>query len=82
MLRGARERSWLRYYATSREVEGSIPDEVIGFFFFNLPNPPSRTVALVSTQPLKEMNTRNLRRGKGRSAREADKLTAICEAIF
>jgi hypothetical protein len=24
--------SWLRYYATSREVAGSIPDKVIGYF--------------------------------------------------
>jgi hypothetical protein len=28
--------------------------------FFNLPNPSSRTMALGSTQPLTEMNTRNL----------------------
>jgi hypothetical protein len=33
---------------------GSIPDEVIGFF--NLPNPSSRTMAFVSTQPLTEMS--------------------------
>jgi hypothetical protein len=26
------ELSWLRHYATSRKVAGSIPDEVIGFF--------------------------------------------------
>jgi hypothetical protein len=25
-------RSWLRHYATSRKVAGSIPDQVIGFF--------------------------------------------------
>jgi hypothetical protein len=25
-------RTWLRHYATSRKVAGSIPDEVIGFF--------------------------------------------------
>jgi hypothetical protein len=35
-----------------------------------------------STQPLKEMGTRNLRGGKGRPVRNADNLTAICEAIF
>jgi hypothetical protein len=39
-----RWRSWLRHYATSRKVAGSIPDEVIGYF--NLPNPSSRTMAL------------------------------------
>jgi hypothetical protein len=58
---------------------GSIPDEVIGFF--NWPNPSSLTMALGSTQPLTEMSTRNLPGGKGRPAREADNLIAICEPI-
>jgi hypothetical protein len=71
--------SWLRHYATSREVADSIPDEVIGFL--NLPNPSSRTMALGSTQPLTEMSTRNLPRGKGRPECEADNLTAICGPI-
>jgi hypothetical protein len=35
--------------------------------------------ALGSTQPLTEMSTRNLPRGKGRPARWADNLTAVCE---
>jgi hypothetical protein len=35
------------------------PDEV-NFFFSNLPNPSSRTMALGSTQPLTKMSTRNL----------------------
>jgi hypothetical protein len=35
--------------------------------------------SLLSTHPLTEMSTRNLREGKGRLARKADKLTAICE---
>jgi hypothetical protein len=43
---------------TSRKVASSTPDEVD--FFFNLPNPSSRTMALESTQPLTEMSTRNL----------------------
>jgi hypothetical protein len=34
----------------AREVAGSIPDEVIGFF--NLLNPSSGTMALRPTQPL------------------------------
>jgi hypothetical protein len=42
------------------------PVEVIGFF--NLPNPPSRTMALESTQPLTLMSIRNLPRGKRRPA--------------
>jgi hypothetical protein len=58
---------------------GSIPDEVTGFF--NWPNPSSRTVALGATQPLTEMSTRKLPGGKGRLARKADNLTAICEPI-
>jgi hypothetical protein len=78
-MRGTRQRSWLRHYATSRKVAGSIPDEVIGFL--NLPNPSSRTMALGSTQPLTEMSTRNLPGGKKRPAHEADNLTAICEPI-
>jgi hypothetical protein len=48
---------------------------------FNLPNPSSRTMALVSTQSLTEMSTRNLPEGKGRPALKADNLTAICEPI-
>jgi hypothetical protein len=58
---------------------GSNPDEVD---FFNLPNPSSRTMALGSTQPLTEMNTRNIPGIKGRPARKADKITAIYEPIF
>jgi hypothetical protein len=38
-------------------------------------------MALVLTQRLTEMSTRNLPEGKRRPARNADKLTAICEAI-
>jgi hypothetical protein len=52
------------------------PDEVD---FFNLTNPSSRTMALGSTQPLTEMNTRNFPGGKKRPARSADNSAAICE---
>jgi hypothetical protein len=38
-------------------------------------------MALGSTQPLIEMSTRNCPGGKGRPARKADNLTAICEPI-
>jgi hypothetical protein len=55
-----------------------IPDEVD---FFNLPNSSSRTMALGSTQPLTQMSARNMPGGKGRPARKADNLTAICEPI-
>jgi hypothetical protein len=67
----------LRHYATSRNVAGSIPDEAIGFF--NWPNPSCRTMSLESSQPLREMSTRNLSGGKGRPELMADNLTTICE---
>jgi hypothetical protein len=73
---GTRWRSWLRHYATSWKVAGSIPDEVIGFL--NWPNPSSRTMAMGSTQPLTEKSTKNLPGGKERPARGAD-LTATYE---
>jgi hypothetical protein len=49
--------------------------------FFNLPNPSSHAMALVSTQPLTEMSTKNLLGDKERPARKTDNLTAICEPI-
>jgi hypothetical protein len=55
-------RSWLRHYATSRNITGSFPDEVIGFV--NWLNPSSCTMTLGSTQPLTEMSTRNLSGGE------------------
>jgi hypothetical protein len=63
--------SWLKHYATCRKVTG----------FINLPDPSSGTMALMCTQPLREMSTRDLPRGKGRPARKADNLTSICEPI-
>jgi hypothetical protein len=44
-------------------------------------NPSSRIMALGSTQPLTEISTSNLPRGKGRLARKPDNFTAICEPI-
>jgi hypothetical protein len=75
ILRGTR----LRKYATSRKVAGSIPHEVIGLL--SCPNPSSRIMALGSTQPLTDMSTTILPGVKGRPARKADNLTAICEPI-
>jgi hypothetical protein len=47
-----------------------------GGFFLSVPNPSIRTMALWLIQPLKEMSTRNLPRGKGgRPALKADNLT-------
>jgi hypothetical protein len=68
-------RSWLRHYAISWKVAGSSPDEMDFFSICEI------LPALGSTQPLTEMSTRNLPRGKGRPVRKADKLTAICEPI-
>jgi hypothetical protein len=61
------------------KVAVSILVEVTGFF--NWPNPFSSTVAMGSNKPLTEMSARKLPGGKGRPAREAVNLTAICEAI-
>jgi hypothetical protein len=60
-------------------ILGSIPNEVIGICYW--PNPSSRTMALGSIQPLAEMRTRNLPKGKERPARRADSFTAIYEPI-
>jgi hypothetical protein len=49
-----RWRSWLRHYATSRMVAGSITNGIFGIF--NWINPSGRTMALGSTQPLTEMS--------------------------
>jgi hypothetical protein len=49
---------WLRYCATNRKVMGLIPNDVIGIFRGH--NPSGRTMALGSTKPLTEMNTRNI----------------------
>jgi hypothetical protein len=59
---------------------GSSPDEV-DFFFFNLHNPSSCTMALGSTRPLTEMSTGIFLGVKGQLVLKADILTAICEAV-
>jgi hypothetical protein len=38
-------------------------------------------MTLGSTQPLAEINTRNIPGGKGRPERKAENLTVICELI-
>jgi hypothetical protein len=48
---------------------------------FNFLNLYSCNMALVSTEPLTEMSTRNLPGGKGWPARKANNLTTICEPI-
>jgi hypothetical protein len=49
--------------------------------FFSLPKPSIRNMALGSTEPLREMSSRNIPEGKGPPASKADNLTAICEPI-
>jgi hypothetical protein len=56
--RGTRWRYLLRHCATSRKVVGSIPDGVIGIFYWH--NPSGRTMALELTLPLTEMSTKNI----------------------
>jgi hypothetical protein len=58
LIWGTRWRSWLKHYATSRKVAGSIPDGDIELFHWH--NPSGRTMALGSTKPLTEMSTRNI----------------------
>jgi hypothetical protein len=60
---GTRYRSWLRLYATSRKVTGSIPDGAI-WFIFNLPNSSSCNMTQCLTQSLTEMSSKNLHGGK------------------
>jgi hypothetical protein len=53
-----RWRSWLRHCTTSSKVVGSIPDGVIGIFYWH--NPSGHTMALGLTEPLTKMSTRNI----------------------
>ena len=55
---GTQWRSWLRHCTTCWKVAGSIPVGVTGIFHRH--NPSGHTTALGSTQPLKEMSTRNI----------------------
>jgi hypothetical protein len=47
-----------KYCDTSHKVAGSIPDDIIGISVWH--NPSGRTMTLGLTQPLTEMNTRNI----------------------
>jgi hypothetical protein len=76
---GTQQCSWLRHYATSQKVAGSIPNEVIGFF--NSANPSSCTMDLGLTQPPTFMSTRYLLGGKWWPVHKVDNLTAICEPL-
>jgi hypothetical protein len=60
----------------ARKSPVRVPDEAD---FFKFPNISSCTMALVSTQPLAKMSTRNLLGVKKRPARRADNLAVNCE---
>jgi hypothetical protein len=57
-LWGTQWRSWLMHCAISQQVADSIPDGVITISHRH--NLSGRTMALRSTQPLREMNIRNI----------------------
>ena len=67
--------SWLKNCATNWKVLSSILDSVTGIFHWH--NPSSHKVALVSTEPLTEMNTRNISWGVRRPVLRADNLTNL-----
>ena len=70
-------RSWLRHWATSQKVAGSIPDGDIGVFHWH--NPSGRTMAPGLTQRLTEMSTRNISWGVKAAGTTADNLnTFMC----
>jgi hypothetical protein len=66
--------------ATSRKVAGSIPDEVVGLFQFTESFQPHYGPGVVSATNRNEYQESSWG-GKGRQARKADNLTAICEPI-
>ena len=62
-MRGTNWCCWLSHCAKSRKVAVSISDGVIGIFHWHTPS--GCTMALGLTQPLTEMNTRNISWGVG-----------------
>jgi len=55
--------SWLKHYATSRQLVGWIPDDVTGIFRWH--NISGRTLSLGKTQLPTERSTRNISWGRG-----------------
>jgi hypothetical protein len=77
---------YLTTLIVAQGTRGSVPDgrgfdSRCHWIFLIDVNPSSRTMVLVSTQPLTEMSTRNIPVGKGQPAHKTDNLTAICELI-
>jgi hypothetical protein len=65
----------LRYCATSRKVEVSIPDGVIGIFYSH--SPSGRTMALALAQPLTATSNRNMSWGWRWQVLEIKSLTTV-----
>jgi hypothetical protein len=65
---------WLKNYATSPKVAGSISVKVTELF--NWSNPSKGTMSLASSYPLTEMSTRNLRWGLRKGGRLVRPLTS------
>jgi hypothetical protein len=59
----------------ARRSQDRIP---MKWIFSNLPNPSDHTMALGSTQPVMEMNTRDLKKKKGQPVFRTDNLATIC----
>jgi hypothetical protein len=68
-------------WGTMLQAEKSRVRVQIRSILINLHNPSNSTLALGSTQLLTEMSNRNFPGGKGRPARKANNLTAICQPI-
>jgi hypothetical protein len=68
------------HYTTNRQVAGSIPDDVIGIFQQH--NPAGRTMALGSTWPPTEMNTRCIPGGKGGRCIRLTTLPPSCAIVM
>jgi hypothetical protein len=75
---GTRYNSWLRRYAASRKVPGSNPDEVIGFFFSNLPISPLTQCPGVYSASNRNVYQKMFLRSKALPVRKDDNLTAMC----
>jgi len=71
---------WLRCCATNMKFAGSIPNGVMGIFHWY--NPSDRTMALGSTQPLTEMSTRSISRGKGGRRVRLTTLPPSCAVVM
>jgi hypothetical protein len=73
-LNALRWRSWLRHHATRQKVEGSVPDEVVGFFGWPKLFQPHHGLGVDSASWQKWVPGIFLG-GKGRPTRKADNLT-------